>query len=232
MSDSPLLQFYINNWQLKVGDGSRVRFWLDKWCHATCFKEEYSGLFSLILDNEVSLRTMYERKETAGDWVFNFRRKFYGWKDCEVTRLKNLLGAAPALVANQVDKAVRDSIEAYSAELKSLAMKLLESMAKALNMKGEEMRELFEEGMQSMRMNYYPPCPQPELVIRLTPHSDPVGLTILLQINEMKGLQIKKDGMSIPIKPLPNAFIVNIGDILETVTNGIYELNSYDKSLN
>ncbi|KAI8001560.1 Codeine O-demethylase [Camellia lanceoleosa] len=29
--------------------------------------------------------------------------------------------------------------------------------------------------------------------------------------------------MWIPIKPLPNAFIVNIGDMLEMVTNGIYK---------
>ncbi|KAF5944563.1 hypothetical protein HYC85_018640 [Camellia sinensis] len=91
----------------------------------------------------------------------------------------------------------RNCIEAYSAELKNLAMKLLEFMAKAPNMKGEEMRELFEEGMQSMRMNYYPPCPQLELVIGLTPYSDAVRLAILLQINEMEGLQIKKDGMSL-----------------------------------
>ncbi|KAF5933215.1 hypothetical protein HYC85_029386 [Camellia sinensis] len=30
----------------------------------------------------------------------------YDWEDCKVTRLKNLLGAAPALVVNQVDKPV------------------------------------------------------------------------------------------------------------------------------
>ncbi|THF98466.1 hypothetical protein TEA_006729 [Camellia sinensis var. sinensis] len=103
-------------------------------------------------------------------------------------------------------------------------MKLIEFMAKALNMKGEEMRELFEEGMQSMRMNYHPPCPQPELVIGLTPHLDPVRLTILLQINEMEGLQIKKDGMWIPIKPLPNAFIM--------VTNGIYKSIEHRATVN
>ncbi|XP_057494276.1 protein SRG1-like [Actinidia eriantha] len=77
--------------------------------------------------------------------------------------------------------------------------------------------------MQSMRMNYYPPCPQPDLVIGLTPHSDAVGLTILLQLNEVEGLQIKKDGMWVPVRPLPNAFTVNIGDMLEIVTNGIYK---------
>ena len=53
----------------------------------------------------------------------------------------------------------------------------------------------------------------------LNAHSDVVALTILLQINEMEGLQIRKDGRWIPIKPLPNAFIVNVGDILEVIPN-------------
>lgn len=74
---------------------------------------------------------------------------------------------------------------------------------------------LFEEGMQSMRMNYYPPCPQPDQVIGLTPHSDAVGITFLLELNGVEGLQIRKDDIWIPVKPLPNAFVVNIGEILE-----------------
>lgn len=108
-------------------------------------------------------------------------------------------------------------MEAYSLELKNLAMKILSLMAKALKMKDEDMRNLFGEGMQSMRMNYYPPCPQPELAIGLSAHSDGIGLTILLQVNEIKGLQIKKDGMWIPVVPLPGAFTVNIGDMLEVM---------------
>ena len=90
-------------------------------------------------------------------------------------------------------------------------------MGKVLNIKDEELREFFDNGFQSMRMNYYPPCPQPEKVMGLTPHSDGSTLTILLQINEVEGLQIKKDGKWIPIAPLPNAFIVNIGDTLEVI---------------
>ncbi|CAA0832379.1 2-oxoglutarate (2OG) and Fe(II)-dependent oxygenase superfamily protein [Striga hermonthica] len=73
-----------------------------------------------------------------------------------------------------------------------------------------------------MRMNYYPPCPQPELVMGFCPHSDASGLTILLQVNETVGLQVKKDGFWVPVSPLPDAFVVNIGDALEVVTNGIY----------
>lgn len=103
----------------------------------------------------------------------------------------------------------------YSEELKRLGMKILVLMARSLEMEAEEMADLFEEGTVAFRMNYYPPCPQPELAIGLTPHSDSVGFTILLQVNETEGLQIRKDGMWVPVKPLPNAFVVNVGDMLE-----------------
>jgi isopenicillin N synthase-like dioxygenase len=96
-------------------------------------------------------------------------------------------------------------------------MVIVEYMGKALKIDENEMRMLFEDGVQSMRMNYYPPCPQPEKVIGLTPHSDGSALTILLQLSDVQGLQVRKDGNWVPVKPLPNAFIVNIGDILEVL---------------
>ncbi|CAN1189333.1 Protein SRG1 [Linum perenne] len=117
----------------------------------------------------------------------------------------------------------RDTLEMYSLEVKNLAAKVLTQMAKALQMKPEEMRVIFSGNIrQTMRTNYYPPCPQPNKVIGLTPHSDGTGLTILLQVNDVEGLQIKKDGKWVPVKVLPNAFVVNVGDILEIITNGVY----------
>ncbi|XP_075499562.1 oxoglutarate-dependent flavonoid 7-O-demethylase 1-like [Primulina tabacum] len=116
----------------------------------------------------------------------------------------------------------REAIEAYSVELKILAMKLLSLMARVLKIKEEDMKILFERGTQSMRMNFYPPCPQPELVMGLCPHSDAIALSILIQINEVEGLQVNKGGLWIPVVPLPDAFVVNIGDMLEIVTNGTY----------
>ncbi|XP_021722456.1 protein SRG1-like [Chenopodium quinoa] len=120
----------------------------------------------------------------------------------------------------------RDTMENYSIQLPNLDMKLLDCMSKALKIDTERMTEMFGDhkgAHQSLRMNYYPPCPQPEKVIGLTPHSDAVALTILLQFNEVEGLQIQKDGKWVPINPLPNAFVVNIGDILEIMSNGIYK---------
>lgn len=82
-------------------------------------------------------------------------------------------------------------------------------------MEQKDIEEMFENGMQSVRMNYYPPCPEPDKVIGLTPHSDGSGVTILLQVNGVEGLQIKKDGVWMPVKFQPDALAVNLGDIVE-----------------
>ncbi|XP_028087847.1 codeine O-demethylase-like [Camellia sinensis] len=95
-------------------------------------------------------------------------------------------------------------------------------MAKALKIDKGEMEEMFDDGMQSVRMSYYPPCPQPEKVMGLRPHSDATGITILLQVNGVEGFQIKKDGIWIPVSFLPDAFVVNVGDTLEILSNGLY----------
>ncbi|XVE88299.1 hypothetical protein DITRI_Ditri19aG0058800 [Diplodiscus trichospermus] len=132
----------------------------------------------------------------------------------------------------QLPLQLRETLEAYSSELKILAMKMLDLMAEALGMDHYDMRNLFQEGHQSMRMNYYPPCPQPERAMGLNSHSDAGGLTILLQINEMDGLQIRNDGTWIPVKPLPNAFVINIGDVMEIVSNGIYRSIEHRATVN
>ncbi|KAF3666073.1 putative protein SRG1-like [Capsicum annuum] len=85
-----------------------------------------------------------------------------------------------------------DTMEAHSKEFKSLAISILCQLAKALRMDEKEMRDLSNDGMQLIRMNYYPPCPEPDKTIGISPHSDADALTILLQLNETEGLQVLK----------------------------------------
>uniref|UniRef100_A0A0E0MAM9 Fe2OG dioxygenase domain-containing protein n=1 Tax=Oryza punctata TaxID=4537 RepID=A0A0E0MAM9_ORYPU len=114
----------------------------------------------------------------------------------------------------------RQSIDAYSSETKSLALCLLEFMAKAVGAKPESLLGIFEEQPRGLRMTYYPPCRQSDKVMGLSPHSDVVGLTLLLQINDVQGLQIKKDGRWLSVDSPNGALIVNIGDTLEILSNG------------
>lgn len=106
-------------------------------------------------------------------------------------------------------------MESYILELKKLGMTLFELLGKAIKMDMKEVENMFDDGNQSIRMTYYPPCPQPEFVDGINPHSDGSGITILNQLNGVEGLEIKKDGVWIPVTFLPDAFVVNIGDIME-----------------
>lgn len=73
----------------------------------------------------------------------------------------------------------------------------------------------FEDGSQLIVMNCYPSCPEPELTLGIPPHSDYGFLTLLLQDQQVQGLQIQHQQEWVNVEPLPNSFIVNVGDHLE-----------------
>lgn len=71
-----------------------------------------------------------------------------------------------------------------------------------------------------MRLNYYPPCPSPDLALGAGRHKDMGVLTVLAQ-DDVGGLEVKRKtdgGYWIPLKPIPNAYIVNVGDVLQVPT--------------
>ncbi|CBI33969.3 hypothetical protein VitviT2T_002354 [Vitis vinifera] len=117
----------------------------------------------------------------------------------------------------------RETLDNYSSELHRVSINLLRSMAKNLGVNPDKLASMFEDGTQGVRMNYYPPCVHADKVMGLTPHSDATGLTLLVQVNEVQGLQIKKNGKWVPIKPVPDGLVVNIGDIIEIMSNGEYK---------
>ncbi|WCJ27317.1 2-oxoglutarate (2OG) and Fe(II)-dependent oxygenase superfamily protein [Euphorbia peplus] len=184
-------------------------------------KRELEELFNLSMEEKKKLWQEPGNMEGFGQHFVMSEEQKLDWADLFYlttlpTRLRkpHLFSALPS--------SFREAVEEYSEELGSLARRILEQMGKALGIDLNDIKENYEDGWQSMRMNYYPPCPQPEQVIGLNPHSDAGGLTILLQVNDIEGLQVRKDGNWIPVKPLSNAFVINIGDSLEIMTNGIY----------
>lgn len=106
-------------------------------------------------------------------------------------------------------------MDKYSSELQKVVTFLLSFIAKNLEVDQNKFISMFNEGVQGVRMNYYPPCRQADKVLGISPHSDATGLTLLIQVNEVQGLQIRKDGKWILVKPISGAFIVNVGDVIE-----------------
>lgn len=117
-------------------------------------------------------------------------------------------------------------LKEYCKKTREMASELLKAISESLGL--EESYIIEKTGVESadshqlFLANMYPPCPQPELSMGLPPHSDHGLLTILMQ-NELVGLQIMHNGKWVPINPLSNSFLVNIGDHLEILTNGKYK---------
>ncbi|KAM0048952.1 putative flavanone 3-dioxygenase [Helianthus debilis subsp. tardiflorus] len=75
---------------------------------------------------------------------------------------------------------------------------------------------------QHMVLNYYPPCPQPNLTYGLPGQTDPNFIIILLQ-DKVPSLQVLKDGKWVAVDPVPNTFIINIGDQVQVMSNDKYK---------
>ncbi|CAN6319206.1 unnamed protein product [Urochloa humidicola] len=116
----------------------------------------------------------------------------------------------------------RTSIDRYSSETAEVARRLLEFMAKDMGADPASLLQMFQGQPQGLRMNYYPPCQQANKVLGMSPHTDASVLTLLLQVNDMPGLQVRKDDKWFTVNALEGAFIVNVGDVLEILSNGKY----------
>ncbi|CAN1257904.1 2-oxoglutarate-dependent dioxygenase 11 [Linum perenne] len=124
----------------------------------------------------------------------------------------------------KIPSSFRSSLDQYSSDLEKLSSTLLNYMAKNLGVEPEKLLSSFRDGVQGVRKNYYPPCKESNKVIGISPHSDGGRLTLLTQVNDdVQGLQIKRDGKWVPIVPIPSAFVVNVGDTIEIISNGEYK---------
>lgn len=112
----------------------------------------------------------------------------------------------------------------YAAEMEKLAYKLLELIAVSLGLERDRFNGFFKDQTTFIRLNHYPPCPIPDLALGVGRHKDAGALTILAQ-DDVGGLQVKRksDGQWILVKPTPNAYIINVGDMIQVWSNDKYE---------
>jgi len=120
----------------------------------------------------------------------------------------------------------------YRDAVTKLGLSLLEAFCVGLDLPADFMRADFENDHTGfIRLNYYPvkePLAQsnienmPVADLGVHHHTDAGALTVLMQ-DDVGGLQVFKDGFWHDIPPVPDAFVINTGDMMQVWSNDIYQ---------
>ncbi|KAI3469744.1 hypothetical protein Pfo_026407 [Paulownia fortunei] len=121
----------------------------------------------------------------------------------------------------------RKSAVEYSKHVEILGNILLGLLSEALGLKTDHLKNLECSQGHRLHCHYYPACPEPELAIGTTKHSDAGFLTILLQNQITSGLQVLYQGQWVDIQPIPGGLVVNVGDLLQLVSNVKFRSNEH-----
>lgn len=120
----------------------------------------------------------------------------------------------------------RDVYGLYDA-LDRLGQDLLISIAQFLSLPSNYFANATRDGNSVLRLLHYPPTPPNPDGVRAEAHEDINTITLLLGAEEA-GLQLlTREGQWLPVNPPPGALVVNIGDMLQRLTNHVLPSTSH-----
>ncbi|WP_029062520.1 2-oxoglutarate and iron-dependent oxygenase domain-containing protein [Labrenzia sp. DG1229] len=121
----------------------------------------------------------------------------------------------------------RDAVYRYHEELKRLSMTILTGIARSLDQAPDFFETRMRNPISIQRLLHYPPQTGivDESIIGIGAHTDYGSLTILAQ-DDVGGLQVmNRDGQWVEGTPIAGTFVINIGDLLQRLTNDRYLAN-------
>ncbi|KAL8094909.1 hypothetical protein AgCh_036426 [Apium graveolens] len=130
--------------------------------------------------------------------------------------------APEAVAEEEIPEICRREVVQWDVHAKKVGESVLELLALGLGLEGGKFKDLDFCGARVFVGHIYPYCPQPDLTMGITSHTDPTIITVLLQ-NQVQGLQVKHGQEWVDVKPLHGGLIINIGDILQIASNGEYK---------
>lgn len=178
--------------------------------------------FSLPVEEKLKLYSDDPTKTTRLSTSFNVKKELvHNWRDYLRLHCYPLDKYVPEWPS--IPYSFKEVVEKYCREVRELGIRIQGLISESLGLEKDHISNVLGAQGQHMAVNYYPPCPEPELTYGLPGHTDPNALTILLQDLDVCGLQVLKDGRWVAVNPHPNAFVINIGDQLQALSNGIYK---------
>ncbi len=122
---------------------------------------------------------------------------------------------------------LRVVVEEWHEHLTGIARKLLRAWAAALGAPETYFDEHFGEPSTLIKIVRYPGTDAPEPQQGVGAHKDSGVLTLLWIEPGKGGLQVERDGAWVDAPPVPGAFVVNIGELLEYATQGYLKATNH-----
>jgi len=100
-------------------------------------------------------------------------------------------------------------------------LRILEAIARHLGLAPDYFADTVKDGNSVLRLLHYPPIPGDGPNVRAGAHEDINTITLLIGAEEA-GLQLlDRDGNWLPVTPREGELVVNIGDMLQRLTNNV-----------
>ncbi|MBO0979562.1 isopenicillin N synthase family oxygenase [Microbacterium sp. SD291] len=127
----------------------------------------------------------------------------------------------------QAQPGLQEVVAEWHAALSDVARRLLRAWAQSLGADEHYFDDHFGEPSTLIKIVRYPGTDAPEPQQGVGAHKDSGVLTLLWVEPGKGGLQVERDGTWVDAPPVPGAFVVNIGELLEYATGGYLKATNH-----
>ncbi|GJU53464.1 1-aminocyclopropane-1-carboxylate oxidase homolog 1-like protein [Tanacetum coccineum] len=169
-------------------------------------------------EQDVEVKKQFYTRDASKAFVYNTNFDLYAspaanWRD---TFFSFMAPNPPK--PEELPVICRDIQIEYSSRVLKLGKLLFGFISEALGLETNHLGDMeCDKGLVFVG-HIYPACPQPELTMGATKHTDDGFLTVLLQ-DDIGGLEVLHENEWIDVHPTPGALVINIGDLLQMISN-------------